>query len=351
LLVTTSVKWRAGQVVEVLSEDEILATLDENGELESLPFMPEMARYCGQRLTVGAVATKLCDTQNMSGMRRMDNAVHLSEVRCDGSAHGGCQATCLIYWKTAWLRQVDGPATVTTPPEPLAPNGSKLLPLLTAATRRPSDDDVPAYRCQVTELLRAAPDVLPWRDLGQYAEDVRSGNASVHFAARAFLIGGFNRVQDVSRQRLPRWLLFRKGLPWRFIEGGAKGRTPVTEMGFQPGDLVRIKSQEEIEATINGQLLNRGMGFSAEMARFCGRTGRVARQVTQILDEKTGKMIYMKNPCIVLEGIVCEGAFSASCPRGIPAYWREIWLDRVDEPALAGTNPAAASSTVDKGPL
>ena len=98
-----SLKLRAGQVVEVLSEEEILATLDEQGELESLPFMPEMARYCGQRLTVGAVASKLCDTQGLSGMRRMENAVHLRELRCDGSAHGGCQAGCLIYWKVAWL--------------------------------------------------------------------------------------------------------------------------------------------------------------------------------------------------------------------------------------------------------
>ncbi len=203
---------RAGQVVEVLSEDEIRTTLDENGELDSLPFMPEMARYCGQRLVVGAVASKLCDTMTLSGMRRMDNAVHLRDVRCDGSAHGGCQAACLMYWKLDWLRPVDGPAPASAPSVtgvPAAPpHGSRLLPLLVAATRRPTENgDGPAYRCQATELLRAAPEVLPWRDLGQYAEDVRSGNVSVHFAARAFVIGGFNRIQDVSRKRLPRWLL------------------------------------------------------------------------------------------------------------------------------------------------
>ena len=33
---------RAGDVVEVRSLDEILATLDEQGELDALPFMPEM---------------------------------------------------------------------------------------------------------------------------------------------------------------------------------------------------------------------------------------------------------------------------------------------------------------------
>jgi len=29
---------------------------------------------------------------------------------------------------------------------------------------------------------------------------------------------------------------------------------------------------------------------------------------------------------------VCEGAYHASCPRAIPSYWREIWLERVEEP-------------------
>src|SRR2546430_13197826 len=87
---------RVGDVVEVRSQAEILATLDENGELESLPFMPEMLQYCGKQLTVQKVAHKLCDTLTRSGIRRMDNAVHLGGVRCDGSAHGGCQAACLI---------------------------------------------------------------------------------------------------------------------------------------------------------------------------------------------------------------------------------------------------------------
>jgi hypothetical protein len=48
------------------------------------------------------------------------------------------------------------------------------------------------------------------------------------------------------------------------------------------------------------------------MARFCGRTAKVARRVDQIIDERTGRMIRMRNPCIVLEDVVCEGAFNFS---------------------------------------
>jgi len=86
------------------------------------------------------------------------------------------------------------------------------------------------------------------------------------------------------------------------------------------------------QATLNDDLLNRGLGFDSEMSRFCGRTAKVARRVDRIIDEKTGKMLTMRNPCIVLEGVVCEGAYHASCPRAIPSYWREIWLERVEEP-------------------
>ena len=40
-------------------------------------------------------------------------------------------------------------------------------------------------------------------------------------------------------------------------------------------------------------------------------------------------MLTMKNPCIILEDIVCEGAFKANCPREFVCWWREIWLERV----------------------
>src|SRR6185369_10924177 len=95
---TPSLSLRVGQLVEVRSEDEILATLDETGALEELPFMPEMARFCGRQFRVAAVAHKVCDTQSRTGMRRLNNAVNLAGAgaRCDGSAHDGCQADCLI---------------------------------------------------------------------------------------------------------------------------------------------------------------------------------------------------------------------------------------------------------------
>src|SRR5882762_6347885 len=105
-----SSEFTAGEWVEVRSREEILSTLDGNGQLDGLPFMPEMLQFCGQRLPVFRRAHKTCDPPNGLQGRRMAAAVHLDGLRCDGSAHGGCQAGCLMFWKDAWLKKADAPA-------------------------------------------------------------------------------------------------------------------------------------------------------------------------------------------------------------------------------------------------
>jgi hypothetical protein len=318
---------RVGELVEVRSEEEILATLDENGELDSLPFMPEMLQFCGRQFTVYKVANKLCDTMTRTGMRRMHNAVHLTDVRCDGQAHGGCQTGCLVYWKEAWLKRADAAD---------APQGRPRLSVadLHATTRKPpAPDGEERYACQATELLRAAPELLPFRDLGQYVEDVRSGNVGIVAVLRAFLVGLFNRAQEFSTRILPRRLWLREGMRWGFIKGTLT-KTPTGHTNLQPGELVRIKPKAEIMKTLDHNGRNRGMGFEEEIARHCGSEARVLRRVERCIEEPTGRLLEMKNPCIVLDQIFCTGAYKQNCPRSIPAFWREIWLERVDEPGL-----------------
>jgi len=52
----TRLDLKVGDIVEVRSEAEILATLDADGALDALPFMPEMLQYAGKRLAVGKIA-------------------------------------------------------------------------------------------------------------------------------------------------------------------------------------------------------------------------------------------------------------------------------------------------------
>ena len=321
---------RVGEIVEVRSEAEILATLDERAELESLPFMPEMLQFCGRRFRVDKLAVKLCDTISSTGMYRMRNAVHLAGVRCDGQAHGGCQAGCLVYWKEAWLKRV--PADAREPSSPAAePAPQHMLTTLTAATYKGRGGAAPEeelFSCQATELLRAAPERVPPWDVSQYVLDVRSGNAGLFATVRAVAIGVFNEYQDFSRRFLPKSLRIRAGMRLPFIEGRLR-KTPDGALDLQPGELVRIRSKEEIVSTLDVNNSNRGLAFDPEMLWYCGREARVLRRVERIVDERTGRLLRLKRPCIVLEDVTCRGEYHRCCPRADYPYWREIWLERV----------------------
>src|SRR5262245_56605818 len=121
----TDEKLYRGDLVEVRGPAEILGTLDEDGTMDGLPFMPEMVGYCGRRFTVSSRADKICDTVNYTGSRRVPNAVLLEDLRCSGSGHDGCQAECRIFWKEAWLRKA-GPDASPARPFPAA-DGQALL--------------------------------------------------------------------------------------------------------------------------------------------------------------------------------------------------------------------------------
>jgi hypothetical protein len=98
---------------------------------------------------------------------------------------------------------------------------------------------------------------------------------------------------------------------------------------------VRIKAQTEIEQTLGKNGKNRGLYFDPEeMAPYCGCVVKVRKSVTKIIDEPTGKMLHMKQSCIMLEGVVCKAEYASCrlhCPQAIPAYWREIWIERVND--------------------
>ena len=207
-------------------------------------------------------------------------------------------------------------------PAPLRLHTATLL----AATRKggaaPDDE---RFSCQATELLRAAPKRVPPWDVSQYVLDVRSGNASMLATIRAIAIGVFNEYQDFSRRFVPRPLRIRAGMRLPFIDGKL-AKTPDGTLNLQPGELVRIKSKQEIISTLDGNNSNRGLSFDPEMLWYCGREARVLRRVERIVDERTGKLLRLKRPCIVLEGVTCRGEYHRCCPRADYPYWREIWL-------------------------
>jgi hypothetical protein len=343
---------KAGEWVDVRSQEEILATLDKHGRLGNLPFMPEMLQHCGKRFRVFKRADKTCDYIQQWSIRRMTDSVHLEGVRCDGSGHDGCQAGCLIFWKEAWLKRAANNVVLAESLGQSAGRSARVEGLCTvedilAASYSTNSEGEKVYICQATDVPKFTSHMSFW-DLRQYIRDLRSGNLNSGLAGdsrgqrllefllaltrliQATIIGFFNEVQ--TRRQGPRY---------PFIEGTAS-RTPVELLNLQPGELVEVRSKEEIIATLDKTQRNRGLWFDAEMLPYCGGIYRVLRRVHRIVDEKTGKLVNMKYPCIVLEGVVCKSDFHRLCPRAIYPYWRENWLKRASD---SSAPPAAEQMT------
>jgi hypothetical protein len=309
-----------GEWVQVRSAQEILATLDENGALEGMPFMPEMLAFCGKRFPVRSRADSTCDTVSASGMRRMERTVHLGGLRCDGAAHGGCQAGCLLFWKEAWLKRVPTGQDHASSNNGESRNGADAIGrdrawLEDRTIQSASDDPEIRYRCQATELKKASRP-LPWWKPGQYLRDIFVNKESPVDVIRGFVCATLNKL---TRRFL------RHGFP--NVAGNLK-QTPVEEIGLQPGEWVTIKSREEITATLDKNGCNRGLLFDGEMLLFCGKQFRVLRRVERIMEESTGRIIKPRGASVILEGVFCTSRFRRICPRAIYSFWREIWLRR-----------------------
>lgn len=345
-----SLKLKAGEWVEVRSKEEILGTLDKKGQLDGQPFMPQMFKYCGRRLQVFKRAHKTCDTVFPIRGRRLADSVHL-ETRCDGEAYGGCQAGCLIFWKEAWLKRVDGPAPASersnASDEPVhdSDHGCTEEDVLAGvyAPGQQGEPD-PAYICQATQLPYATTD-LQWWDLRQYLEDFTSGNTSLWNIIKGSVYATYQMLSNagIGLGPIMRRVYDKLHPLWKgTLFPRSTGTIPLNQptplqsqpLNLQPGELVRVKPHTEILKTLNTENKNRGLLFDAEMVPFCGGTYRVLRRVSKILDEKTGKMSRMRTESIILEGVFCLARYSHCrmfCPRSIYAYWREIWLERVSE--------------------
>ena len=117
--------------------------------------------------------------------------------------------------------------------------------------------------------------------------------------------------------------------------------------GLQAGDWVRVRSLKEIEATINHWNQVKGCGFMPEMAEYCGTTHRILKHMKRFVDERD-LLIKKSRGIILLEGVMCRGtAGFGSCDRACFHFWREEWLEKVNEPA--DPNPSISAERLRAG--
>ena len=102
-------------------------------------------------------------------------------------------------------------------------------------------------------------------------------------------------------------------------------------LNLQPGELVQIRSKEEIFATLDENGKYKGLLFMREMVKFCGQKHKVFKNVKKIQLESTLEMRELKSPTVFLEGVFCDGEFHDGCDRACFLYWKEAWLKRVNK--------------------
>jgi hypothetical protein len=342
-------RFRRGQSVVVRSLSEILATLDSEAKLEGIPFMPEMAQYCGRaRRVFRRVENVYIDYHYY--VARLSGTVLLEDMRCDGQAHHGCQMGCTVFWKEAWLQ----PAGVTVhgdcpdfrgeacengtdarrgSPDPAGTADRQVSPetgrpLVEAVARSgdrpqrgapalslPTEKDGRFY-CQATELMAAATR-LPWWDVRQYARALLLGEMSPGKLLGMIGLMGYNKLAVAVGRK-----------PYQMLRGTHQ-QAAHESLNLQPGEWVEVKSRAEVEATLDASGKHRGLAFVPDMTRHCGRRYRVARRVDRMIVEWTGQMRDLKDT-VALEGVTCRGMVQRACPRNCFHLWREAWLKRVE---------------------
>ena len=239
----------------------------KTGGLKACPSCRKCCSYCGQRFQVFKRAGKTCS--EMAGpagvvyvSRRLRDTVHL-EHRCDGRAYGGCQAGCLIFWKEAWLKRVgatDSRATAGARAVGRSSLYSQVRPLhrgsdscgshVSGAGRR-SQVFVPSH--PVAEVDNAAEVVgrpAICRSLSlrqQFPRDSAEGHCIPALLLR--YAGAFAALGCCVALGL-RSVPVRLGRP--SVSRGSLARLqlarphPRLDMDLKPGELVRVKSYEQI---------------------------------------------------------------------------------------------------------
>ena len=313
---------RPGEWVTVRSEAEILATLDEDGTLDGLPFMPEMRRFCGRDLRVRSRADRT--VADRLGYRRMEDAVHLADTHCDGAAHDGCGRRCSLYWKERWLRRVAGPR-----PDPRAP----AVAVAGLVRLRVRQNDGAGYFCQASELARATSVLRLMKHADLHLSAFWNESSGPLDLVRSFAIHAWQRLGGSGDWSAP-------------LSGTCVGPTPAVSLGLRPGERVRVKSRADILATLDARGTNRGMAFLREMFRFCGRRFTVLARAERIIE--CDAVAHPLKDTVILDGTVYNSLARLGIMREEHLLWHECWLERVEGPVPARAEPPANWGVTDK---
>ena len=101
-------------------------------------------------------------------------------------------------------------------------------------------------------------------------------------------------------------------------------------LSLRTGDMVRIRSLNEIQASLDSHGRIKGCRFMPEMEPYCGTIQRVFKPVERFINE-SDYTIRKARGLVLLENVYCQGVAEAGrCDRSCFYFWRTEWLEYID---------------------
>lgn len=114
---------------------------------------------------------------------------------------------------------------------------------------------------------------------------------------------------------------------------------------LRPGDLVEVKTPNEISKTLDADGTLEQLPFMREMVEYCGKRFTVFRRVVKVCASgtKSGSTLreFPTDDVFLLDGLRCSGGDHDGCQKMCMIFWREAWLHRVDK----GSPPTVVQQT------
>lgn len=99
---------------------------------------------------------------------------------------------------------------------------------------------------------------------------------------------------------------------------------------LKEGDVVRVRSREQILQTLDNRMKLGGCYFMDGMWQFCGREFVVEKRVDCFFDELSHK-VYKPHDLVLLRDARCDGrvpCYARTCQRSCLCFWKEAWLEK-----------------------
>jgi hypothetical protein len=226
------------------------------------------------------------------------------------------------YLRLREVRACAGPASEAEPVHAVrtgaraAADGARPIPVDAAGPMIPSPHERCTVNCQLVELPAAG---RAWSRLGVFA--ARGYRTLARWTARAL-------------RALEQPGLVARALRVRLAPGAETPHERVRPLALdlEPGERVRVLPLDRIRATLDAEKRCDGLAFMGLMGSFCGRSFTVRRRVNRFFDERTRRMLSVRN-VVLLDGVYCEPPRDgcddfAGCERSCFLFWKEAWLER-----------------------